>query len=765
MQFIKNGPDIPERLLQAHEEGRVVFFCGSGISYPAGLPGFGGLVDKIYSNLGESLSKIEKDAYKRDQYDSVIGHLEGRLVDGRRLVRQEIARILTPDYSKASAKKVHEALLILAHDRKSRFRLITTNFDRIFEDLIADQQLDKQTYRDSAPRLPVPKNRWGSLVYLHGLMPATTTEGDLDSLVISSGDFGLAYLTERWAAQFVSELFHRYVVCFVGYSINDPVLRYMMDALAADRLLGEASPEAFAFGSYSQGKAEQTVNEWNAKNVTPILYRMHSNHYYLRRTLEEWSKTYRDGATGKEQIVVKHASFVPQASTVDDDFSGRMLWALSDESGIPAKIFAEIDPAPPFEWLNLFMQKNFLHEDLLRFGVQPNQKEDDNLCFSLLERPTPYTRSPKMALVRHPGIDMLNLDAVMFQIARWLAKYCDDPNLILWIAQNGGRLHPEFKNILNESLQNTSLSPELHTLWRIVFADLISDHHWDDDLYTWYKKFKRHGLKLPIRLELRKLLSPRVSLRRPVPLWNDDEDKVDTLAIKQILDWEIVLRAEYVHSALQKFAQDDAWKQVLPDLLHDSTNLLLDVLDLMQSLDGADSKHDMSYIYQPSIEDHPQNNDYHDWTALIKLTRDTWVALAASDPDLARMEVERWLTLPYPVFRRLAFFAATYSDLITAHRSLNWLVSGDNWWLWSVTAQRESLRLLVKIAPELDKELWDILEQEILQGPPRDMFKSNLTDIEFKSISYHAIWIRLAKCKDGGATLGLAGEEAFQDLS
>lgn len=37
MQFITHGPDIPDALLQAHEEGRVVFFCGAGISYPAGL--------------------------------------------------------------------------------------------------------------------------------------------------------------------------------------------------------------------------------------------------------------------------------------------------------------------------------------------------------------------------------------------------------------------------------------------------------------------------------------------------------------------------------------------------------------------------------------------------------------------------------------------------------------------------------------------------------------------------------------------------------
>lgn len=47
MQFIRQGPDIPERLLQAHEEGRVVFFCGAGISYPARLPDFSGLVQRL----------------------------------------------------------------------------------------------------------------------------------------------------------------------------------------------------------------------------------------------------------------------------------------------------------------------------------------------------------------------------------------------------------------------------------------------------------------------------------------------------------------------------------------------------------------------------------------------------------------------------------------------------------------------------------------------------------------------------------------------
>ena len=172
--------------------------------------------------------------------------------------------------------------------------------------------------RFEAPLLPVPKNRWDGLVYLHGLLSAAPTPSQLDRLVVSSGDFGLAYLTERWAARFVSELFRSYTVCFVGYSINDPVLRYMMDALAADRLLGESPPEMFAFGSFSKGQKEARDNEWQSKNVTPMLYcedREHNPHAYLHNTLRAWAETYRDGVRGKERIVVEYGIARPLAST------------------------------------------------------------------------------------------------------------------------------------------------------------------------------------------------------------------------------------------------------------------------------------------------------------------------------------------------------------------------------------------------------------------------------------------------------------------
>jgi hypothetical protein len=103
MQFIKNGPDIPERLLQAHEDGRVVLFCGAGISFPAGLPGFRGLVDRLYARLGATPSPAEKAAIKHWQFDTAIGLLEQVYPGGRAAVRPHIAEILTPDLSKPQA--------------------------------------------------------------------------------------------------------------------------------------------------------------------------------------------------------------------------------------------------------------------------------------------------------------------------------------------------------------------------------------------------------------------------------------------------------------------------------------------------------------------------------------------------------------------------------------------------------------------------------------------------------------------------------------
>jgi hypothetical protein len=275
MQFVANGPDIPDELLQAHEEGRVVFFCGAGISYPAGLPDFRGLVEDIYKLTGTVFSPFEQKAFDRSQFDATLDLLERRLPGQRLALRRALAQALKPKLRRKDATETHSSLLRLARGREGAMRLVTTNFDRVFH--AAGRRSGQAFESYSAPMLPIPKNsRWNGVVYLHGMLPDKDDETALNRLVITSGDFGLAYLTERWAARFLGEVFRNYVVCFVGYSINDPVLRYMMDALAADRMLGESTPRAWALGDCSPGSESDKTIEWEAKGVTPILYEVPS---------------------------------------------------------------------------------------------------------------------------------------------------------------------------------------------------------------------------------------------------------------------------------------------------------------------------------------------------------------------------------------------------------------------------------------------------------------------------------------------------------
>lgn len=784
MQFVRHGPDIPERLLQAHEDGRVVFFCGAGISYPARLPGFAGLVAKVYEALAAIPSAVQQAAIKAGQFDTAIGLLEADIVGGREAVRRTLAGILTPDLSAPNATATHDALLTLGKCRNGQTRLITTNFDRLFEEVIAAKSLPIERFQ--APLLPVPKNRWDGLVYLHGLLSAAPASSELDRLVVSSGDFGLAYLTERWAARFVSELFRNYTVCFVGYSINDPVLRYMMDALAADRLLGESPPEMFAFGSFSKGKEEERANEWRAKNVTPILYREHNRHAYLHKTLRAWAETYRDGVRGKERIVVECAMARPLASTRQDDFVGRLLWALSDPGGLPARRFADLDPVPSLDWLEPLSEERYRHADLGRFGVPPRATVDDKLTFSLTRRPSPYPLAPSMCIV-DAGARGSRWDEVMRQLARWLIRHLDNPVLLLWLVKRGGQLHhdlvwwiehrlDELAKLerdgntaelarIREGAPNAIPGPLMRSLWRLLLTGRVKSWLRDFDLYRWRDRFKRDGLTATLRLELREMLTPRVSLREPFRWPAEDGDAREPERIKELVEWEIVLSTDHVHSSLRDLPSDERWDGALPELLSDVSALLRDALDLMRELGSAEDRSDLSYMHQPSISEHPQNRDSHDWTALIDLTRDAWLATAAQSPARAALMAQAWWHTPYPLFRRLAFFAAAQDNVIPKPQALDWLLAHDHWWLWSVETEREAMRLLVAMAPHLDEVMLRELEQAVLTGPPRDMFKDDIEPERWTRITDREIWLRLAKIAEAGAVLGAESSTRLSGLS
>lgn len=664
----------------------------------------------------------------------------------------------------------------LASSPHGDLRLVTTNFDRLFQ--VAGERAGKEFQTYAAPTLPIPKNsRWNGLVHLHGILPDNGDDTALNRLVVTSGDFGLAYLTEGWAARFVTALFQNYTVCFAGYRIGDPVLRYMMDALAADRMMGEVSPPAWVLGECSPGNEKTETIAWEAKGVTPILYTIpaeSTDHSALHKTLLAWADTYRDGVQGKEAIVAKYAMTNPQDSTQQDDFVGRMLWALSDKTGLPAKRFADFNPAPSLDWLlKVFVKNCFRHSDLVRFGVPPQVKVDPKLLFSFASRPASYEYAPAMQLVSE-HIAGSRWDNRMYHLARWLVRHLGDHRLIIWIANNGGQLHYHFRTLIEGELdrfaalerdgQNSALNeirlnapkaiphPAMRTLWQLLLGGRVKSNRHNPDLYAWHRRLLRDGMTTPLRLELRELLAPKIQLAQPLILSDSDSNSDDEpMQVHELVHGELVLTADRVIDALHEF-DSELWSSALPlpSLLEEFQYLLRDALDLLRELGQANDRTDMSDMYLPSITPHRQNQGFHAWTSLIELLRDAWLAVYATDCARAARISQTWFELPYPTFKRLALFTASQDNCIPPDQWVGWLLADDAWWLWSSDCKREVLRLIVLQGRYLTATAQARLETAILAGPPRE----NSDDLGEETDILYTVWLYLAKLECAEQMLG-----------
>ena len=205
MKFVASGPDLPAELLRSQESGQLVFFCGAGVSRNVGLPLFGGLVDQVYEAVGTRVedNDVENRYYHAGEFDFVLGALEKRLANANAM-RRAIWQILQIKLG-TGRWGLHEALVRLSLRSDHRLQLVTTNYDQAFR--LVSKQLRISLKEFAAPLVPIPKlSQWNGLVYLHGFLQDTCDDDELKNLIVTSGDFGRAYLTERWAARFISEL-------------------------------------------------------------------------------------------------------------------------------------------------------------------------------------------------------------------------------------------------------------------------------------------------------------------------------------------------------------------------------------------------------------------------------------------------------------------------------------------------------------------------------------------------------------------------------
>lgn len=344
-RVIQLGPGlsaIPERLLLAHARGEVLFICGAGISQPAGLPNFRQLVLDVYALLDTSTHSVlmglpsracnqweascagltdqqtaEVRRFILGDYDVVLGMLERRLDNhtrGDSQVRQTVAAILRSGATSPAA--IHKALVALA-DRGGAKTIVTTNFDLLLQ--VAAQRLRSplETYSlGSIPR-PSRNSEFSGVLHIHGAFdkkPSRTSE-----LVLSDQDFGEFYLRRRIVPDFIYDAARLYHLVLVGYSANDPPMRYLLNAVAADGNRFDDLKERFTFfGTNSPDPV--ALADWNGRGITPIHYDSINGHDALRATLERWAAL--SAINGKKEIVDKELRRIvktPRAAAKDSD--------------------------------------------------------------------------------------------------------------------------------------------------------------------------------------------------------------------------------------------------------------------------------------------------------------------------------------------------------------------------------------------------------------------------------------------------------------
>lgn len=732
----KGAPSIPLELIEAQESGDLVFFCGAGISSLAGLPDYANLVRRVYADLGETETEMEREARKVRLFDRVLGLLEKRMVGS--IVRQSIIKQLT--ISDSADLRAHRALLQLSETKHGRYRLVTTNVDHGFlrSGLVTRERID------AAPTLPVPKpHKWETVVHLHGIIEDADPNGE--NLIFTSGDFGSAYLTERWASRFVTDLFSNFTVVFVGYGVNDPVLRYMTDAIAAERLRGFQGfrrPYVIAHTRPSQRITNEKA--WQAKGIEAVLYE--GSHNNLYDTLIEWAGNVRDGLNAKARIVRKIAPIAPLPPYDKDPSVVRLIEILREKpspgqeevTGYAARVLGELaDPPAPIDWLQVFLERGLFslaQKSDRVWPVSPNSHE-----YNLVQ--------PNM---------------ISHELWKWSLHHLSSDVLVRWVIDQGACLHPQFKEIVARHIADNPPLGVYLRFWRIVTSDQVNQKGSDLDAYRCVLKLKK-GVDSLSLTELTGLMEPRFNLRKSIE-WPDILGREDPERGERSV-YEVRVEIGLSYSEYREIRNIETYPNGMLSLLLPSTLYLNKALEMWEYAGSAGELHDRSLWDLASISPHSQNRPYSSWAVLIEMCRDLWIAAWNRDRALAQSVLGLWRSLKYPVFRRLTLHMLSVSDAMGQDETVEYLLGSNGWWIWSVETRREVFRLLAVLWPKLSEPNSDILIETILKGPPRDMFHEDLGDSEWNQLRDQELWLMLAKLQSFGRALPASATVIYEKLA
>lgn len=789
MQFIEGGPDIPDELLLALDEGRVVFFCGAGVSRAkAKLPDFFGLADKVLTTLGvpsdSPAVKILSEAREIEARTGVPGLISADRVFGllerdflAKDIDSAVAQALDPkkvkdfDPEKGVDLSAHEILLDLATTKDGVTKLVTTNFDRLFDDCGRGLEVWQP------PRLPDPA-RSGDLrgiIYLHGRATDGYDGAEGDGFVLSSAEFGRAYLAEGWATRFFKDVIDRYPVVFVGYNADDPPVQYLLEAL--NKSYGRLD-EVYAFQS---GEAGDATSRWAHKGVTAIPYDSKDCHAALWETLAEWAERAKD-PEGWRAKTIAMAQRGPE--TLAPFEREQVAHLVSTKEG--ARKFFESDPPAPATWLCVFDSSiRYSRPDIVRSGKDEGKITDPFSFYGLANDPTPTPISPEdfrperekpttawdaFALNRRDRLELRDEHITPMRggqslyagqlpdrigiLGLWVGKVANQNAAVWWGARQSG-LHGGIQQRIRWNLEraDADCAPHILQAWHYLFD------HWraraDADHLDWYRfadEIKVVGWNSTTVRKYEKLSRPRMTAGH-----NYFRSKVAPRAGEQTSLGDLILLDVAYTENSPEIPIPDEW-------LADVVSALKRNLDIGIQLETERGHYRWLDIPPVIPSDDPDISDYarnEGLSGAVLSYAALFERLLALDLEKARREAATWPTDDGNVFARLRIWASRFEALVPNEdfKEFFELVSRDAF--WNIQHQRDLLLALKERWGTLPISATRRIEARILEGRER---WENEPEYEFVHRKAWSIAERLHWLRSKGCNLNVNYDEEIKRL-
>jgi hypothetical protein len=120
------------------------------------------------------------------------------------------------------------------------------------------------------------------ILHLHGRIAYGPRDIRPSDMILTSADFGDAYLRDGWASQYIEDRMRLNTLVLVGYAAEDTAMRLLLETLDADRDRFRDLNKIYAV----ERQTPVSASICNAKGIVPIEF---ADYDQLYETLGEWA--------------------------------------------------------------------------------------------------------------------------------------------------------------------------------------------------------------------------------------------------------------------------------------------------------------------------------------------------------------------------------------------------------------------------------------------------------------------------------------------